>query len=116
MKITKSTLAQIIKEEMAALNEALPPDIERINKALVLHKISDLITNNVNTLPEFYLLLDLIVGLTDKVKPALKVTAIRNILKAASEAPEPAADTQTDTALDTPPPVTERRRIKRRRK
>jgi len=113
MKITKSTLAQIIKEEMAAMNEGVSPDVKRVLDKLNLHGIGELINTTINTLPEFITLLNHLVDSATEIPEQMKLTAIRTALQDAGKTGD---DTQTDTALDTPPPVTERRRIKRRRK
>ena len=121
MKITKSTLAQIIKEEMAAMNEAVSPDVDRILDKLNLHGIGELINTTINTLPEFIELLNHLIGSATKLASSQKLLAIKDALKTASEAPETGDDTQADTVpVTTPPnpdaPLSERRRIKRRRK
>jgi paraquat-inducible protein B len=116
MKITKSTLAQIIKEEMAAMNEAVSPDVDRILDKLNLHGIGELINTTINTLPEFIELLNHLITSATKIASAQKLLAIRTALKTASEAPETGDDTQTDTVPVTTPPLSEHRRIKRRRK
>ena len=116
MKITKPILAQIIKEEMAAMNEAASSDVGRILRKLDLHGIEELIGQTINTLPEFIELLNHLITSATKIASDHKLLAIRNALKTASEAPDPADNTQTDTALDTHSPVTEHRRTTRKRK
>ena len=116
MKITKSTLAQIIKEEMAAMNEVENPDVKRVLDKLDLHGIRELIGQTINTLPEFIEILNHLITSATKIASAQKLLAIRNALKTASEAPETGDDTQADTVPVTTPPLSERRRIKRRRK
>jgi len=119
MKITKSTLAQIIKEEMAAMNEGVSADVSRILDKLNLHGIGELINTTINTLPEFITLLNHLVDSATKIPEQMKLTAIRTALKDAGKTGD---DTQTDTVpVTTPtpttaPPPSERRRIKRRRK
>jgi len=113
MKITKSTLAQIIKEEMAAMNEGVSADVSRILDKLNLHGIGELINTTINTLPEFITLLNHLVDSATKIPEQMKLTAIRTALKDAGKTGD---DTQTDTVPVTTPPLSERRRIKRRRK
>ena len=85
MKITKPILAQIIKEEMAAMNEAVSSDVDRILGKLNLHGIGDLINNTINTLPEFITLLNHLVDSATKIPDQAKLTAIRTALKNAGE-------------------------------
>jgi hypothetical protein len=89
MKLTKSQLKQIIKEELNALNENTDPEKIFTKYPKVLEYVEALI----NTPKEFVQLLNMIIRRAS-VKDQQKVLALRAVLKQAGEGPgadDPAA-------------------------
>tara|TARA_R110002110_G_scaffold160616_1_gene359060 strand:+ start:217 stop:513 length:297 start_codon:yes stop_codon:yes gene_type:complete len=84
MKLTKSQLRQLIREELNVLNEATDPQRIFAKYPKVLEAVEGLI----NTPKELMELLSIIVN-KSPIKDQQKVLALRAVLKQAGQGPEP---------------------------
>jgi len=117
MKINKEILKQLIKEEIASIEEVAGPsaDVVKVKKYMDTYKLTELIATRIDTPQEFSALIKLMINLPGKVKPAQKSSILRTLITGVGKPEETTQQQQVAPAAQ--PPVAEHRRpTKKRRK
>ena len=117
MKINKEILKQLIKEEIASIEEVAGPsaDVVKVKKYMDTYKLTELIATRIDTPQEFSALIKLMINLPGKVKPAQKSSILRTLITGVGK-PEGTTQQQQVAPAAQPPVAEHRRPTKKRRK